>query len=148
MSQRRRAARGPDLYLDVWHRQEHLAQYLGPRRAGLVHLIDIDCCEYCNLCSEPVALIETKDIRAASKSGKVTAKLASRALLPAWLVEYTVADDAIEGFRVTPWHPVGQAPRDLTPGEFADWLWDLRTDHWRDECRDPSAGRMLSYGRD
>lgn len=149
MSQQRRAPRGgTDPYLDVWHRSPTLDRYLG-RRARWVSLIDIDCCEFCHLCSEPVALIELKDVRAASKVGTVTARLASRAMIPAWLVEYEISDDGtdITRFIATPWHPVGEGPRELTPQEYAEWLWALRADHWKNECRNGAAGRMLGETR-
>lgn len=146
MSQERRSTRtNHDVYLDFWHRREALSRYLG-RRAQWVSLIDIDCCEYCHLCYEPVALVETKDIRAKSKAGTVTAKLASRAMLPAWVVEYslTPAGDDIEWFRLTQWHPQRPGTQQLTAQQYALWLWDLRREHWLRECRNGAAPRMAA----
>ena len=147
MSQERRSARGWDVYLDYWHRSAALRRFLGNTRAGLVSLIDIDCCEFCHLCSEPVALIETKDIRARTKVGTVTARLASRAMLEAYLVEYEVneAGDDITEFIVTAWHPVGSGPRSFSPQQYADWLWELRSAHWRSECTNPASKQMLAW---
>lgn len=145
MTQERRAVRSAhDVYLDFWHRKVALSRFLG-RRAQFVSLIDIDCCEYCSLCFEPVALLETKDIRAKSKSGTVTSKLASRARLPAWVVEYSLNEvgDDIDWFQITPWHPKGCGSRRLSPQQYAEWLWYLRREHWQTECRNGASGRML-----
>lgn len=160
MSQQRRHKRGHDPYHDVWHRSASLQRFLGAQRARWVSLIDIDGCEYCNLCYEPVALIEVKALWARTKVGTVTANLARRAGTVAYLVEYEThgptftcsecgraeaADDTDEivRFYVTQWWPQDGERVEYEPHEYADWLWNLRADHWRDECQHARASWML-----
>lgn len=160
MSQLRRHKRGHDPYMDVWHRRDSLVRFVGKLRAGWMSQIDIDSCEYCHLCYEPVALIETKDIKAISKAGTVTTRLAGRAHLEAYLVEYElngqrgccstcgraepIGDEDILRFFVTEW--TGQSPTrtPMEPSAYAEWLWSLRFPHWESECTNPQAPRMRS----
>ncbi len=166
MSQQRNHLRGHDPYMDVWHRRDSLSRFVGKNRATWMSQIDIDSCEYCHLCSEPIALVETKTIWARSKNGTVTAKLAERASLSAYLVEYQThgpaltcstcgRPNAIEGddilrFLVSQWHPKpagdNAGRREMYPVEYANWLWSLRFGHWRVECNHPLSVRMLSEG--
>lgn len=119
-------------------------------------MIDVDSCEYCFLagCFQPVALIETKLIISTDKTMTVTANLANRATIPAYLVEYAPKFDTI-------WCPTCGRPdatpdndidyfivdgaEEKTPQQYADWLWDLRLPHWRDECTNPARVHMPSY---
>jgi len=121
--------------------------------------IDVDSCEYCHLCSEPVALIETKDVHAMTKASTVTTKLAERAHLEAYLVEYELngdrgscsacgraepaAHEDIVKFFVTEWTGSAYEREPLDPKPFAEWLWSLRFPHWQSECSNPRSAAML-----
>lgn len=160
MSQHRNHKRGHDPYHDVWHRSDALARFLGKQRARATSLIDIDGCEYCHLCREPVALIEVKAIWARSKVGTVTANLARRAKLPAFLVEYETYgptftchecgraeagdDDEIIRFFVTQWYPADDERHEMEPAAYAEWLWRLRANHWQHACANPAAERFAA----
>lgn len=106
-------------------------------------MIDIDGCEYCHLCGEPVALTETT-CSARPKNARVMAKLAEWARVPAYVVAYDGAGfDG--GFTVR--DVAGGTPVRMTQERFARWLWELRVPHWRGECAHPCAnparGAML-----
>ncbi len=153
MSRTRNVARGFDVYLDYWHRRESLSRFVGPQRADWMSMIDIDCCEYCHLggCSQPVALIETKLVWSQSKNATVMVNLARRTdpPLPAYLVEYDLLnpinapENDITYFVVTDLIS-NTDPTEMTPTDYAEWLWSLRYPHWRSECRNPARSRMLS----
>jgi hypothetical protein len=157
MSQRRRNKRGHDPYMDVWHRSEHLSRYVGKFRAQWMHQIDIDSCEYCHLCSEPVALIETKNVEAVTKAGTVTTLLAGRAHLDFYLVEYELkqplhectecgAAQEVQGQGIVRFFVTDELldRRQMDPQEYAEWLWSLRIPHWQSSCSNPAAPRMLT----
>jgi ferredoxin len=159
MSQERRNPRGHDFYMDVWHRKNNLKRFIDRQRAAWMSQIDIDACEYCNLCGQPVAVIETKDITETCKATTVTEKLAERAQLPVFLVEYQLAHpiercvscgrpDEVHGqdivqFWVTDLS-VGERLLKL-PTDYAEWLWSLRERHWKFECQNGAATKMLHY---
>jgi hypothetical protein len=165
VSQRRNLPRGHDFYMDVWHRKDSLQRFVGPRRAGWMSQIDIDCCEYCHLggCLEPVALIETKLIMSTDKTVTVTKNLARRAELSGgcYLVEYettkppivcyecgrpdSVPDNDIAYFIVTDGSLERGGSVEKTPVEYAEWLWSLRIPHWDSECTNPARLRMLGW---
>ena len=165
MSQNRRAPRGHDLYLDVWHRRDSLQRFVGQQRATWMSLIDIDCCEYCHLggCLEPVALIETKLVWSSEKTITVTRNLARRANLTGavFLVEYATVretslcdqcgrpdadlDNDISYFIVTDGSVERSAGREMSPAEYAEWLWMLRFPHWQQECANPARSKMLAW---
>jgi len=161
MSQERRHGRGHDFYMDVWHRKDSMRRFVDGVTAGWMSQIDVDSCEYCHMCYEPVALIETKDVKEVSKVWTVTRNLATRADLEAYLVEYElsgtrlkcVSCDRVDGaddidlvmFHVTRWDATtGLFVRDpMSPQAYAEWLWKLRYPHWTTECRNPAAPKML-----
>src|SRR5690554_3397154 len=160
MSQRRRCKRGHDPYMDQWHRAESVQRFIDRLRAQWLTQIDIDSCEYCFLggCLQPVALIETKLIWSVDKTITVTQNLAKRAGIPAYLVEYettlptakcdtchqpvAVEGNDIEYFIIT--GPDGPLP-EKDPAKYAEWLWELRFDHWRNECTNPAREKMLNF---
>jgi hypothetical protein len=157
----RRHLRGHDPYMDHWHRLDSLKRFVGRARADWMSQIDIDSCEFCHLCYEPVALIETKDLSALMKVGTVTAKLAGRAHLEAYLVEYELTESRTEcgtcgraeasgaedivRFFVTEWTGASFDRREMAPKQYAEWLWSLRTPHWESECQHGAAPRMLKW---
>lgn len=67
-----------DLGYSGWHREQP---------DGL-DMIDIDGCEYCRRCGEPLALVETVCGDGAVKVTRVMERLAARAHLPAYLVAW------------------------------------------------------------
>jgi len=82
------------LIYSSWHRPQAIKRYLNITDAMKLLVIDIDWCEACRLCSEPVALIETAYTRAAQSQGlvpkdaRITALLARMAKIPAYSVLY------------------------------------------------------------
>jgi hypothetical protein len=162
MSQNRRNLRGHDYYMDVWHRSDSLKRLIDRQRAQWMCLIDIDACEYCHLCYEPVALIETKNVTAVSKASTVTEKLADRATLPAFLVEYQLLHPIEQCDSCG--HPTETHKQDIVqfwvtkldtqdrvlklPTDYAEWLWSLRVRHWKLECPNGAAMRMVHYPAD
>jgi hypothetical protein len=107
-----------DLTYSAWHRT------LDPS----LTYIDIDACEYCEECGEPLALIEIARDTGKWKAAWKTWLLAKRANLPAYCVLYTVGDDdEIESFRVRKM-PETQHEK-MTPEEYEDLLMDLRRQH-------------------
>lgn len=111
-----------DLTYSAWHRS----------LSDEMTYIDVDGCEYCSKCREPLLLIEVaKDVGQAHKPTTVLQRLAKRADLDAICALYLLNDDGeIEGFRtrqVAPnfrreWHQ-------LTPPEFAAGLQAIRQKH-------------------
>lgn len=120
-----------DLLYSGWHRPRSIERFLGPRVATLVKVIDIDWCEACHWCDEPIALIETQQSSRAPKSARITVKLAQRADLAAYSVSYEPngAGDDIDMFRVRQLHPETGEVVDLKPKTYARWLWALRRTH-------------------
>lgn len=110
-----------DLAYSRWHRtlDDHLTY------------VDVDCCEYCARCYTPLALVETaKDYGQAVKPAYVTANLAERAGIPAFVVLYAVLGDEVVGLRVrriVPKPPTAFRP--FTPDEWAQYLRSLRRCH-------------------
>jgi hypothetical protein len=104
---------------------------LDARQAYLLGLIDIDGCEYCRHCCEPLALIETQVSARAPKSATVTARLAKRAGIPAYSVSIELGDGEPVMFRFRRLEPPMDAITEMEPREFAWWLLSLRTEH---EC--------------
>lgn len=134
-----------DLTYSRWHRSKSIARYVGPRRAAVLKVIDIDWCEACNACSQPLALIETvRGGHPGSKPSTITENLAVMAGIDAFSLGYEVEGDDIVRFRylrlVTDGVPVSGVVYDLTPQEWAQLLVDLRTKHAR-ACR---SGRAAS----
>lgn len=93
--------------------------------------IDVDACEYCSRCREPLALIETaRDVGQAFKATSVLRALAMRSGVPALLVLYSVdPHGSVTQFRVRSVAPRQGALKVLTPDQFADGLRRLRRRH-------------------
>jgi hypothetical protein len=123
-----------DLTYSAWHRPDRIRAYLGPRRAAQLTVIDIDWCEYCAVCREPVALIETaRDDRGnrTVKPATVTFKLAKKAAVPAYVVLYSAAgegvDASLKDFRVQQAGQTGWVA--MSPSQYAEFLWSLHESH-------------------
>ena len=128
-----------DLTYSAWHRQENTRRYLGNRRAFELGMIDMDGVEWCRHCRTPLALIETQRSDGPPKSAAVTAELASMAQITAYSVSYTDNGEGCGGihlFRVRRVFPAEAKVRDLTPDEYAEWLWSFRERH---ACRATEA---------
>lgn len=119
-----------DLSYSRWHRPASMRRFVDHRTASMATVIDIDWCEYCCLCSEPLALIETQAGDRPPKSAKVTVKLAKRAGLPAFSVSFVKGDDGdVTAFRWRMLHPTLTVERRYTPGEYALFITELRHGH-------------------
>lgn len=130
MSQRERTGQR-DLTYSRWHRQESTRRFLGVSIAAKLTAIDIDWCEACAFCSTPLALIETQRSGAAPKSARITRELAYRADLAAYSVSYAVdSDGEISAFRVQSIHPESDLVQEMSPFDYAGWLWALRQQHY------------------
>lgn len=121
-----------DLTYSRWHR---LLADLDPVDASL-HYVDVDAAEFCSVCKEPLALIETaRDVGQSWKPTTVLARLAARAGLPAYCVLYRTSErEQIIGFRVRTL-PTGSWVS-MNPWEYRDFLRDLRRQHRCDIGRD------------
>lgn len=128
-----------DLLYSGWHRSGNLRRYLGILDASRVTVIDIDWCEYCCRCKQPVALIETEQSsqRTTPKPAVVTSELARAASLPAYSVTYTADADGtdITSFLVRQLVPVRGDVQALSPQAYALWLLGLRETHRCEEVR-------------
>lgn len=95
--------------------------------------IDIDACEYCENCREPLALIETAmDVGQSFKATTVMRNLAKLAGIPAFLALYAEFEGSMN-FRFRQVSPIYDPDwREMNGPEFADVLRFLRKDH---ECR-------------
>lgn len=99
-----------------WHREPNL-----PHEAAY---IDIDGCEYCRQCKEPVFLIETAHKTGKPKATTVLRALAKRAGISAYLVRYEGCmsnESNVDIQQVWPWNDqvvtmTGQAMRDYLLG--------------------------------
>lgn len=118
-----------DLTYSRWHRTESMKRFLPEGQAKACGMIDIDDCEYCRTCGETVALIETKRWGYVRQSERVTATLAARAQVPAFLVVYKPTETGdIEKFSVRQIHPPAP-PVVMDPAEYAAWVYGLRARH-------------------
>ena len=120
-----------DLLYSQWHRADRTRRFLGPVRAVKLTAIDIDWCETCCWCSEPLALVETQESRH-TKSAVITTALGRRAGLPVFSVGYTANADRtdITEFSVREIWPNQGLETVLTPLDYALWLEGLRTAHF------------------
>jgi hypothetical protein len=131
-----------DLTYSKWHRRATMSAYIGRWRAENVSMIDIDCCEYCWACGEPLALVETQRSNSGPKEARVTSSLAVLAGIDAYSVSYRATDDVITGFSVRQLVPQRTEPVDVTPEHYARWLWTLREAH-RISCQQQDKWRTL-----
>jgi hypothetical protein len=121
-----------DLTYSGWHREDVIRSYgLTRYQAWLLGLIDIDGCEYCRHCREPLVLIETQVSARAPKPAPVTAVLAKRAGIPAYSVSIELVGGEPVMFRFRRLEPPLDTIKEMEPREFAWWLLSLRTEH---EC--------------
>lgn len=124
------------LLYSSWHRPPSLSRYLSSRLASRLHVIDIDWCEYCDVCKAPLALIETQESTHDPKSARVTATLARMAGITAYSVSYWPEGEAdIGGFKVRRLEPPNSRVVTLTAAEYAQWLASLRITHTCGEVR-------------
>lgn len=122
-----------DLTYSNWHRVDSTKRFLDDFSAWRLGMVDIDDCEYCRFCYEPLALIEVAmDIGQYYKPMMVTSNLARRADLPAYLVFYVKSEEDISQFRVTQLEPPGKPERILSPAEYARFLFAFHERHDRD----------------
>ena len=136
-----------DLTYSKWHR---------PKSGWLKHditYIDLDACEYCHSCYEPLALIETAmDVDQSEKSVIVTRRLAEKANLPAYLVFYRIsAPGNIDRFRVRQIFPRSDKEIELmmTPQEYALFLTSIHDTHQcHKQYRDGIVARARARGKD
>jgi hypothetical protein len=124
----------------AWHRRLSLGRFVGVEVAADFSMIDVDAVlyvEYDKRTTEPIALIEAaRDVGQDYKCATVTARLAKRARLPAYILLYTnaavpnVADPRyadIERFRVKRLHPRAEREwRELEPLEWAHAIVQIR----------------------
>jgi hypothetical protein len=134
-----------DLLYSRWHRQDSINRFIGIRSAAMLKVVDIDWCEACQFCSQPVALIETQESKRAPKAATITQNLADLSKLPAYSVSYEPSADGrdIDGFAVQMIAPsLGEVAR-MMPYQYAKWLLALRDEHNRQhpECGAKTEGR-------
>lgn len=120
-----------DLLYSQWHRPDSTKRYIGKRLATLLKQIDIDWCEACYWCDEPVTLIETQKSKNGPKSASITSKLGIRADLPVYSVAYVATDDGddIQAFDMRQLVPTVSIVKRMSPKEYTYWLLSLRDDH-------------------
>lgn len=96
-------------------------------------MIDVDSCEACCYCKEPVALIETQASKEAPKAARITAALARLAHIPAYSVSYEPDADGgdIVTFQVRQIQPPDPKVVVMLPKVYAYWLLALRDQHHR-----------------
>jgi len=117
-----------DLTYSKWHRPPNLPDDIS--------YIDIDSCEYCDRCKEPLALVElAQDVGQPFKPTTVTVNLARKADRPAWLVLYTKSDkgDQIVSMRVKQMYPSQTIFVKAIPQQWKNRLIRLHREH---KCMD------------
>lgn len=118
-----------DLTYSRWHRTKSLSRYVGQRPAFECGLIDIDWCEYCRRCNEPLALVEMMR-GPRPKEAPVMTVLAEKAGVPAYSLSYELDDHGdISLFHLRHLSPDRSQIFTFTPGEWALWLVGLRERH-------------------
>ncbi len=119
-----------DLTYSQWHR----------RLDDFVTYIDIDACEYCHRCRDPLVLIElAKDVGQPYKTTTVLRKLAVKAGIRGYLVLYKVnsSTDEIIQFKLQQVSPVWSKGKPMPPEEYANWLRQIHLTH---QCQMQSKG--------
>lgn len=118
-----------DLTYSTWHRTKSLSRYVGQRAAYECSTIDIDWCEYCRRCGDPLALIEMKQ-GTRPKDAKVMTRLAARANVAAYSMSYETDDHGeISLFHLRHLTPPDTRTFTFTASEWAMWLVGLRERH-------------------
>lgn len=131
------------LVYSAWHRVGSLRKLIGPVRASKLTMVDIDSCEACPFCSDPVALIETAHTADDPKPARITSRLAWKAGVEAYSVSYhgtidrSVCDVCGRGgengeigeFRVRRIEPDDPHVAVMDPLDYADFLEKLRKSH-------------------
>jgi hypothetical protein len=126
-----------------WHRTSALRALIGPVRSARLTMIDIDSCEACCQCREPVALIETAHTIREPKNAPITALLARKAGIPAFSVSFYGEIDRtrcgacgrddergeITQFMLRQLEPPSPWTRLMTPVQYAEFLEGLRDGH-------------------
>lgn len=132
-----------DLLYSSWHRTDALKRYIGHREAFACAVIDIDWCEWCRKCKQPIALVEMQHSAYAPKDAPITAALARIAGIIAYSISYrTTSDDLdIEAFQVRQLVPIRSAVEQMTPGDWARVLYGMRLTHEATACSHPLAAR-------
>jgi hypothetical protein len=125
-----------------WHRPDSTGRYVGRRAASDMTMIDVDACEYCCRCREPLALIETQESLGVPKWAPVMQRLAELAGIPAFSISVAV-DHSCQpserclcdpvSFRVARLSPLHADLGTLDPAGMARFLLSLRGDH---ACRE------------
>ena len=143
MSARERTGQRDLLYND-WHRRDSFMRYMTQVEAHRCAAIDVDFCEWCTKCYQPLALVETQQSRSFDKPYTITRNLALAAQIDAFVVSYWPTDDGldIEGMKVQQVAPRLAAPVEMTPREWALKLYDLRTAHEMTSCSSEHAMRF------
>lgn len=146
-----------DRAYSAWHRRLSTRRFVGIERATRLSMIDLDAAlyvEYDDKSREPLALIETaRDVGQGHKVATVTAKLARRARLPAYVLLYQTGKQAnpadqrypdIDRFRVRRiWPSPESGWRTLTPQEWAQALLEIRD--WSADRLDVQAANDSSW---
>lgn len=117
-----------DLTYSGWHRT--LADH--------ITYIDIDACEYCQKCREPLILIElAKDYGQSNKATTVLRKLALKANISAYLIYYKMDDktDEIASFRLRQVSPIWGNELIMLPLEYAKFLSNIHETHQCEKTR-------------
>ncbi len=113
-----------------WHRTGSLRRYLGIVTASRCCMIDIDACEYCCVCGEPLALIETQVSAAPPKRARVTERLAALAGIAAYSVSVQLdVSGEPTTFLVQQRVPSVCGVQAMNPRVYAYFLWALRENH-------------------
>lgn len=130
-----------DLLYNDWHRRNSFARFMTLVEADRCAAIDVDFCEYCKKCYQPLALVETQRSRSFDKPYTVTRNLALLAGLKAFVVSYWATEDGldIEGMKVQQVAPDLHAPVTLAAPKWALHLYELRREHEANECKSPHA---------
>lgn len=135
-----------------WHRTVGMPN---ERIADVVRMVDVDGLEWCRWCYAPLALIETASdaLDRRNKSTSVLVKLARAAGIPAYVLLYTVDDDAeragdwgrvFRQFRVRQIYPADTGGYVVyTPAQVADLLIDIHLGDHAARC--PHAETISRY---
>lgn len=109
-----------DMAYSKWHRT------LGDD----ITMIDIDSVEYCDICLEPLALVETAHGWQLNKVADVTRRMAEKLGVPCYIVLYEKGKrDKIVKFKLKQLWPVESGWKTLTPDQMAMFITELHSAH-------------------